>query len=72
MKFDFLEVLSLREKLLMVLKPLAYGKAGDIFKEKWWCQWQNVLLNFMISYLCLFNSCIRIIENGKYLSHSNI
>ena len=38
------------------------GKAGNISKGKWWCHQQNFLFNFMLSYLYIYNPCIRIIE----------
>ena len=41
-------------------------------KKKWWCHCQNLLFNFMVSYLYSFNPCIIINEIGKYLTHSNI
>ena len=36
--------------------------------KKWWRYQQNLLFNFMVSYLYLFNPCISISENGRYLS----
>ena len=48
------------------------GKAGNVSKGKWWCHQQNLLFNFMVSYLYFFNPCISISENGKYLSHTSI
>ena len=40
--------------------------------KKWWCYHQNLLFNFIVSYLHSFNPCISISEDGRYLSHSNI
>ena len=58
---------SFKITCILVKQVISLKKNGGLI---WW--WKNLLLNFIVSYLCSFNPCISISENGRYLSHSNI